>query len=210
MAPDTETMTPQERLEAATARRDELKARIESKVLAGEDFSEASIAYALALNVYQEALAEANAGEVYNETAALGEVILTWIENSPLTGLMGKPVESVYWKRVPATEEAEELISVVLNVAIAAPRAGKPRGSSGGGNGKQVKTQFSVDGGEEMGARDFVIAYGPDDVQADALVKANEDGARKWPTKPVFIAKTLEHLRASGHTVNVREPAPTS
>lgn len=199
MTTETET-TAAEKLVMAQERATELRLIIGVKAQAGEAFDVEAVELVSVIAAARELTKEANSGALALETTEISAAVGALLGASKLSDLLGEPVTSLFWSITPGDGDNGPVINCAINVKARVP-AVKSTGGSGGGRGSKKTPSFKVDGGEVMTALEFVVAHAPEGLQDASLFKVQEDGKRKWPTKPSHLDDTEKALVESGHTV---------
>jgi len=200
----TTEISVQEQLTAAETHMNTQKDIVGALVASGEDFSQAAVTYSAAIAAYQSTLLRFNEGAIDQETSELGNAILALVQASRLEGLIQAPVESVYWTFTAGDDQNGPIMHCGINVKARAATTRKSSStSSGESTGSRKTPTYTIDGGEAMSAKDFVLNHAPDEVLNNSLVKGEKP---KWATKPSFLEDTQKHLEDQGHTVVRIEP----
>ena len=205
--------SPKDLLAAIDARLSAKQQEIAVAATSGEDIGTLAVAYAGM--VAERKLAHRNAfqEEFTNERAVIGQSIMALVASSKLSEYLDAPVRNLVWMLEEGTGDNGPIMSVGVNVDLnkraSTPRKAKEEGATDdkekSTRTKDSKFSFSVDGGAEITALEFVDAYAPESVRSQSYFKPNSDGVRKWPTQPKFLKQTQDALEADGHTVVVTE-----
>ena len=197
--------SPQEQLAEMDGRIAAFRGAIAEAVGTGEDFTELAAQLTACVTGRRALFRRANADKVNDEKSRLGQAIYTLVQNSQLSPLMDEPVRSVFFELVPGEGDNGDVITLTVNGARRAPTQRSASAASTAGTGTRNGKTYSVDGGEALVASNFVATHAPQVIQENKLVAPDENGKRKFPSKPVFIEGTIKHLEETGHTVVVNE-----
>lgn len=191
--------TPQERLATLDDSITQKYNAIAEAVTSGGDIAVLTMEYSSMVANRKTLLRETNRDAINEESATLFGNIETLLGASNLATLMDEEITSLIWEKKPGEGENGPVNSIVFNKAPsrAAPRKTKAADGSTPAATKNTGTNFQVDGGEVMTARQFVDQYAPEEVRNAGQFKSG-----KFPTRPDFLDKTEEYLQSQGHVVS--------